>query len=255
VKIVVRKLALMVLCRDAGMNVRVKIRQKLYSRSWARCSRDMDVGMKSRNGGVRSQTSVWIGLTVAIFACGLTTAAWAAKSAPVYFPKGIFSRVAEADRGRAVRYARYLQALREPSLYELKGNSKAVQFRFLCLRLFDRPFAIRVEALANGGGKVYFKVSDGTGGYRPGNLETIKTVKLTKTQMQSCLSKFIESGFWSLASQTANLDGYDRVPWVLEGVQNGKYNLVERQSPSRGSVRKLGLYLLKLSGEKVRDLD
>ncbi|MGD9155418.1 MAG: hypothetical protein PVG90_07945 [Bacillota bacterium] len=202
------------------------------------------------------KTGVWVGLLVgvAMFTCGLTVIR-AKKAAPVYFPKGIFSRFAEADRSNARRYTRYLLALREPSLYGMKRNPKAVQFRFLCLRMFDQPFAIRVKALANGGGRLYFKASDGTGGYRPGNLVTQKTVKLNKTQMQSCLSKFTRYHFLRLLSQANNLDGYDRVPWVLEGVLNGKYNLVERLSPSHGSVRKLGLYMLKLSGEKVRDLD
>jgi coenzyme F420-reducing hydrogenase delta subunit len=175
--------------------------------------------------------------------------------AAVFFPKGIFSENGESDRLNAARLAKYLLALQEPSLYELKGNPKAVIFRFLCLRTFNQPFAIRIEAQTNGTGVVCFKATDGTGAYKPGNLVTEKTVKLNKKQMQTCMTKLERADFWSLATKEANLDGCDGAQWVLEGVKNGKYQLVERQSPDRGGVRRLGLYFLKLSREKIRDLD
>jgi hypothetical protein len=197
----------------------------------------------------------WLVVGILGFASCQLTPVKAEKSAPVFFPKGIFSTIAEADRFNAARYAKYLQALQEPSLYAMKSNPKAAVFRFLCLRTFGQPFVIRVEVRADGGGIVRFKATDGTGGYRPGDLVTDKTVKLDKKQTQVCLAKIDRANFWQLKTKEANKDLRDESQWVLEGVRDGKYNLVERQSPSRGAVRRLGLYFLKLSGEKIRNLD
>jgi hypothetical protein len=197
----------------------------------------------------------WVIVAVLGLATCRLTPVQAEKSASVFFPKGIFSTIGEADQFNAARYARYLRALQEPSLYAMKSNSQAVVFRFLCLRTFGQPFVIRVIARANGGGIVRFKMTDGTGGYRPGDLVADKTVKLDKKQTQRCLARIERADFWQLKTKETNKDLRDEAQWVLEGVRNGKYNLVERQSPSRGGVRRLGLYFIKLSGEKIRDLD
>lgn len=199
-----------------------------------------------------------------IFGClvvGILVLAWrltpvkAESRATVYFPKGILSEDVETDRRDATSLAKYLAALQEPSLYELKSNPKATAFRFLYLRNFEPPIAIRIEAQTGGAGVVHFKATDGSVGYKPGKLVTEKRVKLDKDQMQTCLDKVGGTNFWSLATKDANPDGWDGAQWVLEGVQNGKYQLVERLSPDRGTVRRLGLYFLKLSREKIRDLD
>jgi hypothetical protein len=216
--------------------------------------KEKDVEKWSGNMNIKNGIYGFLVVAILALACQLTPVR-AESRAAVYFPKGIFSEEPESDRREAARLAKYLVALQEPSFYELKSNSKATAFRFLYLRNFEPPVAIRVEAQTGGAGVVHFKATDGSVGYKPGKLVTEKRVKLDKSQMQTCLDKVGSAGFWSLVTRDAHPDGWDGAQWVLEGVQNGKYQLAERLSPDRGAVRRLGLYFLKLSEEKIRDLD
>jgi hypothetical protein len=74
---------------------------------------------------------------------------------------------------------------------------------------------------------------------------------LTKEQAEWFLGKIEESKFWELPSiqETLGLDGSQ---WIIEGIKNGSYHLVDRWSPKDGEVRAIGLAIMKaLAGLKL----
>lgn len=55
--------------------------------------------------------------------------------------------------------------------------------------------------------------------------------------------------FWSLGLD--DKAGDDGAQWIIEGVKDGKYHLVDRWSPKDGQVRELGLMLLDMANLKI----
>ena len=157
-----------------------------------------------------------------------------------YFPKGTFSSNQAYDKSSAQRYSKYLAAFREPSLYKLSQLPSAHSYRFLWLRTFHHPVSVRVEIGRDGIGLVTTKVTDGAGGYSPGRMKLNRTRRLTKQQTDWLLERINALGFWSLAVHEAP-GGFDGAQWVIEGVKDGKYHVVDRWSPKSGAVRSLGL--------------
>lgn len=170
-----------------------------------------------------------------------------------FFPKGIFSEKERTDKFVYSWYSKQLIALKEPSLYELSNNNKITCYRFLCLRTFHNPFAIRVELKSDGTGLLYFKKTSGAGGYDPGDLIENKTIKISKINVNSLLEKIKNEKFWTLQSRGKS-GGLDGSEWIIEGVKKGKYHLVDRWTPETGSIRVLGLNFIRLSKEKIENL-
>lgn len=69
----------------------------------------------------------------------------------------------------------------------------------------------------------------------------------------SKLYQLENENFWELPTKKETL-GFDGAQWVIEGLQDGKYHLVDRWTPESGSIRKIGLFLLELSGLKVKKI-
>ncbi len=160
-----------------------------------------------------------------------------------YFPKN------KIDESRANWYSKHLRKMNEPILYTVT-NKKIEIYRFTWLRTFHHPIMIRVYQSGEKGFLIAKELS-GAGGYEPGELKHNVKRRLTKKGWQNILVHVKRSSFWSLKS---NIDdgGLDGARWIMEGVKKGKYHMVDRFSPEKGSYRELCLYLLKLSGLKVK---
>ena len=67
---------------------------------------------------------------------------------------------------------------------------------------------------------------------------------LSEEQTDWFLGKIGENTFWKLPSiqETMGLDGSQ---WVIEGIKNGSYHLVDRWSPKDGEVRAIGMAMMK----------
>ena len=109
-----------------------------------------------------------------------------------YFPVGALPEVA------AVRYARFLTAMHEPSLYELSRQEPGAEaYRLLWLRSDRRPASIRFAPKPGGTGWFYRRMTGGTGSTLPGSLR--------------------ENGMsWSWKSRTASFFAGYRRCWILE---------------------------------------
>lgn len=147
-------------------------------------------------------------------------------------------------------YARHLRALREPSLIDASKNPKTHVYRFLWLRSFHSPIAIRLVVRENGSGFVVFRRTSGKGGYEPGRLVVNRTKPLSRRDVSWFLGLMEEQNFWELPTTERDPDiiTLDGAQWIIEGVKQGKYHVAERWSPEKGPVRNLALTLIQLSG-------
>jgi len=140
-------------------------------------------------------------------------------------------------------YSSQLRALQEPVL----NDSLPTQiFRFTYLRTFDNPIVIGLEN-KNDTILIYWKVSDGAGGYGPGNIIVNKSKTLTLKEWEDFTEK--NEYFWSLPT-LKNDSGFDGSQWILEGKRIGQYHVVDRWCG--GDIKKICKYLIELTGLKIK---
>jgi hypothetical protein len=149
----------------------------------------------------------------------------------------------DLDKGglKAQWYSRQLHALNEPSLSEMAASPSAEVYRFLWLRSFHHPIAIRLEVRPDGTGVLTTRIASGAGGYAPGKLIRDSTRALTKADTYTALAKINSDGFWEAPNPVDDQGGTDGSQWVIEGVRDGKYHVVDRWTPSKGVAHDLGI--------------
>jgi hypothetical protein len=159
-----------------------------------------------------------------------------------YFPKGVLGNDPRSDAFVLNWYSKHLKALEEPSLLQLAKNPSSESYRFVWLRTFHHPVVIRIDIRADGIGELTTKVSNGAGGYEPGKLIENTSRPLTRQQSEQLVATIKKVQFWELppheSSETVGCDGSQ---WIIEGVKNGKYHVVDRWTPGKGAVHELGL--------------
>ena len=165
----------------------------------------------------------------------------AAASDTQFFPKSIDQIGMHGFK--AHWYSSQLQGLDEPSLFALTGNATAHAYRFLWLRTFHHPIAIRLNIDPDGTGMLTTKMSSGAGGYSPGKLVQDSTRRLDATQIKDFLARIEQEGFWTAPNPINDQKGTDGSQWIIEGVKGGHYHVVDRWSPSKGPARDLGVFL------------
>jgi hypothetical protein len=172
---------------------------------------------------------------------------------PQYFPKGAFKDSSETGSFQGFKerwYAKHLRSMREPSLSDASKDSSLVAYRFLWLPTFDSPIAVRLTVRVDGTGTLTGKMTNGKGGYDPGKLTMNETHELTKAQITEFLGLLQKAAFWSAPSEVG-AEGNDGEQWVLEGVENGRYHIVDRWSPEKSDFERLCVFMLEQS--KVRE--
>ena len=171
----------------------------------------------------------------------MTLAVSAAQCMGQYFPKS--SLDLRGDDFKMQWYSAQLRALKEPSLLELAQNQESECYRFLWLRTFNHPVAVRVNVNRDGSAVLTTKVANGAGGYGPGVLIVNTSRKLTGEEEEKFLSRVNSVGFWSAPNPVDDQTGTDGSQWVIEGVKASKYHVVDRWMPKAGPSRELGLLL------------
>jgi len=160
-----------------------------------------------------------------------------------YFPENAFSDIPSVNRSTSDFYARHLAGLREPSLLEMKKSPSSESYRFLWLRSFLHPVAVRLDVKPDGSAVVTAKIGSGAADLKAGALTNNTSKSLTAEQVRSFLALINDSGFWTLPTHLDGSGGADGAEWIIEGVKNGKYHVVARWSPEEGPIRRLGLIL------------
>lgn len=162
-----------------------------------------------------------------------------------FFPTGVFyPDNLKLDSAVSRWYSEHLSALREPSLFQEKDSNVQI-YRFLWLRTFHHPVAVRVIILSDGSATVMTKMADGTGGYKPGKLILDKTEALVPEKAQILSEKVRRLLYAPVPLRVQENNGRDGAQWILEGMDHGRYRLIERWRPQDGPVRDLGLYFLR----------
>lgn len=171
-------------------------------------------------------------------------------TAQQYFPTG------SLDSFKVNWYSKHLKAMHEPSLYELsRQDPNAEVYRFLWLRTFHHPIAIRLVVRKNGSGWINARMTSGKAGYAPGGIRRSSVSWLPRAKTQSLLAAFESAGFWNLptdppADDRVVLDG---AQWILEGVRGGEYHVIDRCSPEASDPsRAIGTLALKLARFRIR---
>ncbi len=146
-------------------------------------------------------------------------------------------------------YSKHLEALQEPVLND---SVQGQIYRFTYLRTFDNPIVIRIEN-KEGNISIYWKVSDGAGGYDPGKITINKSKELTIKEWELIENKINSIGFWELPAVYDDILGTDGSQWILEGKISEKYHVVDRWCG--GEISSVCKELLELTDIKLAEDD
>ena len=163
----------------------------------------------------------------------------------VPFDKGETEFSKGVDHFWAKVYTEFLIALKEDKIDTLKTEKEI--YRFLWLRTFHNPIVIRIEKNEKEF-KLYWKRSNGEGGYEAGKIVENKSIELSKKQWSE-FKKFLKnSNFWknpSIKNDEDIIQVTDGSQWVLEGIKDYEYHISEID------VFKPCWYLIELTEMKI----
>jgi hypothetical protein len=169
-----------------------------------------------------------------------------------YFPLNTFSERGNVEAQLQTWYGRNLDVLDNENLTRLGANINAL--RFICLRAFHRPFSIKLLWTADNA-KLEYSMSDGRGGYEPGELTTHFSRMIGRNQIDELMRLVNRHDLFNqptvLSSDRGGMDGSK---WILEANINGQYKVIDRWTPNSGINYIIGNYLITLSGERIDNL-
>ena len=166
-----------------------------------------------------------------------------------YFPEGALDPTrARIDKLLRDRYSSYLRAMMEPSL-SCGTRVDGYAYRFLWLRSFHHPIVVRIE---KAGPAVTLNAVEleGTGGDKPGQIIRRVQRLLSPAEQDKFLAKLNEVSAEEMQKNLIRF-GVDGAQWVVEGVKNGQYQLVDKWTPGRGAYRDCGVAFLSLAGFSI----
>jgi hypothetical protein len=181
-------------------------------------------------------------------ACSILLALANTLCASQRFPKGAFSDDKASDGLLSGWYSYELKVLQEPPLFGAEQAKAVESYRFLWLRTFRNPIAVRLDVASDGRGILTVKVANGSSGFPRTQQHLIENISrpISATDTRRFLDHLRRMSFWEL-STCRESQGTDGAEWIIEGVQNGRYHLVARWSSEEGEARELGLAFIGLT--------
>jgi hypothetical protein len=139
-------------------------------------------------------------------------------------------------------FSQELRAMNEPSILSLDPTSEV--YRFLWLRSFHHPVAVRVWRTRD----EYFMsaIEMSAAASRAGKGFKRTSRRLTPEEWFTLTDKLEELCFWTFEDDQ-RVRANDGAEWIMEGLSEGRYHLIDVQSPTVGSYRDACLYFLKIS--------
>ena len=168
---------------------------------------------------------------------------------PNYFPEGVFSERPDLHQFRANWYGRDLAAMKEPSLFSLRTEKNSCVYRFLWLRSFHKPIAVRLIVNNDGSGNLISTVISSKGGYELGAISESNEKRVSAEDVRSFEHGLSNLCFWDLPSYEKVI-AVDGAQWIIEAVKDGNYHVVDRWCPG-GLYGETAFFLVELSGIKV----
>ncbi|HTE27747.1 hypothetical protein [Flavitalea sp.] len=123
-----------------------------------------------------------------------------------------------------------IYAMYEPFIDTTQIEASKFWFRVTVDPVFRTPYMLIAE-MENGQTKITLKTTDGRGGYYPGSLDTEVIRYFGDTTYNSLQEKLHLQNFWSLKQDTSCMVGVDGENWIIEGINQGKYNVIFRWVP------------------------
>jgi hypothetical protein len=125
-------------------------------------------------------------------------------------------------------YGAALKKMGETSIQTRSAGSRV--FRFTLLPTWGNPISVRLS-IDKGIGRIEGKRLDGQGGYDPGKLVETTSITLSEAERDEFLALFTKMKFFRLKTADRIL-GKDGSQWILEVVDEDKYHVVVRWSPT-----------------------
>jgi len=144
-------------------------------------------------------------------------------------------------------YSKHLHAMKEPLLFNRKVKKEV--YRFTWLRTFHKPMTFRIEKWKDRY-ILYWKITNGAGGYEPGNLESEKFKIITEKEWLEFSKLVDKANFWTMELGRSSI-GNDGSEWILEGLNKSNYRVVTFWSPTKGNFYEACKYLIDLSDIKL----
>jgi hypothetical protein len=163
-----------------------------------------------------------------------------------FFPDGTFHDDPERDADISEWIAANLNILQEPSLLVLSNDSKVQSYRLLLLHAFEKPTAVRLTIKSDDTGRLDVKIMDGPRENEPARLIESKTIQASQQQVTDFLHLLDKANFWHLPVRDARA-GLDGMTFIIEGVKDGKYQVVKRWSPEEGAYVDAAAFLFELA--------
>ena len=142
-------------------------------------------------------------------------------------------------------YSSHLQSLNEVSH---KDSLSEYIYRFTYLRTFHNAIVIGLEN-KNDTIQIYWKVSDGLGGYQSGKIIEYKTKQLSISDWNDFERKIEDIDFWNLPIENTWF-GYDGSGWLLEGKRLKQYHIVNRWCGQE--LTSIGRMLIKFTDLEIK---
>ena len=161
-------------------------------------------------------------------------------------PIGLLAPDAKLDSFFRQWYGNTLIVMKEPRLGTFVDSTNVEGMRFLWLRSFDHPVAVRAMRRGSAYSLIAVELS-GAGGYPPGAVVRRDSLPLDSISWKALSAPLNSAGFWK--SDTPDQKGLDGADWVIEAASAGHLYLVDRWSPDTtgagASVRSFGLAMLR----------
>jgi hypothetical protein len=163
-----------------------------------------------------------------------------------FFPDGTF----HDDPKRNAVYSEWtvtnLNILQEPSLFALSNDSKVQCYRLLLLPAFEKTTAVRLTIKSDDTGTLDVKIMNRPGENEPARLIESKTIQASQQQVADFLQLLDKANFWNLPVRDGRF-GIDGATVIIEGVKEGKYQVVQRWSPEEGAYLEAAIFLLEFA--------
>lgn len=172
---------------------------------------------------------------------------------PQYFPTASFDQPTPVTgEFRRRWYAQYLRAMKEPSLLDISKGLTAHTYRFVRVSPFAREISVRLTIDSQGTGQLVVKVTTDKGAIIRDETSTIAT-----SDISTFLTLLDRAEFWSKRTnqrEDPDLVVHDADHWILEGVKQGAYHVVDRSNLRRGAFEELCVFLARNLGKLENSL-
>jgi hypothetical protein len=136
-------------------------------------------------------------------------------------------------------YGESLKRMNEPRLPELARDANADIYRLIILPTWGNSIVVRVQRHGE-----LFSLSarrlDGQAGYNPGKLVESKDIELDADDSRTLGALIQNLNFFKLSTEDG-VEGNDGDEWIIEGVSDGRYHLVQRWCAFAVNPAKRGL--------------